>query len=760
MVSVKKHGGRSARHKLLVVCVVVLVLFAALAWVLASRGLPGTSSEVVQHRSHLFNKNARVDSRVLFKKCQVYLDWTHESGSDAFTYVNYKSLESALATYPSCRFEVMLVASQSANYYRIGNLISKHFFEKYSKKGYWVDVVVPGSKRYLHTNFDEYQYWTEEYRRCCTYTAKHFERDFGRSRGLPLHLYFFGRFASLAESGGIYTDFSWHHQYSAPLPIDRINQSMLLDGAAFITYCGSARGNLTTVCHTEAECHRHRYCHTSALMIFRPQSPIPQCVLHHYKDDGLNNSFLGCIRADSKTGGLYCVKRALQTCFETNRIANALLPGRNPFVPDYWVSGIVPPFDLWQVDGGIVGSSLNKISSNYSALWLGVESTAGVWTLPSPSSFLYSLIAQTRRVYAVTKDNVLRYMSNVNKCPKPPRPFNCSRYSLLQSGGEKMGLYSASQRSQAVVSCAPHFTIAGFMKAGTSFLYDSLTKHPQIIHALRGVVFKETGCYLPNSMTPRRAPGRMMCFPFLEKGDNIIMGDGTVYNAGGKDTPYHFYQDNPEIKVIFVVRQPVERAKSHHRFNFLAFKSFGLQNMNDMVDLALDSERGGLADLHHLATEAAAAPKASVQRLSLVTRLVDLYHGGIVRPCGSKATNMSSCDPKRYHRAANVVFHSLYFCAVWHWSRVVGKRNVLVVKAEDIDLRIQTAAAVDAQMARIHHFLRVCTWAPANHANLDFHVTLDNIQTQNRLNASNADKLQAFFHPFNQLLEDEVGVAY
>ena len=738
--------------------VVLVLVFVTVAWVLYNLPAPAQASEVAQRRSHLFNKNARVDNRALVKKCQVYLDWTHESGSDAFTYVNYKSLESALATYPSCRFEVMLVASQSANYYRIGNLISKHFFEKYSKRGYWVDVVVPGSKHYLHTNFDDYQYWTDEYRRCCTYTAKHFERDFGRIKGLPLHLYFFGRFVSLAESGGIYTDFSWHHQYSAPLPIDRNNQSVLLDGAAFLTYCGSARGNWTTVCHSEDECHRHRYCHSSALMMFRPQSPIPQCVLQNYKDNGFNHSFLGCIRADTKTGGLYCVQRALESCFKKHRISNVLLPGpgRNSFLPDYWRNdGGIQSIDLWRADDGLWPRNR---SNSYSAIWLGVDSMAGVWRQPPPSSLLHNLIAQTTSVYAATKNNVLRYMKNVKRCPKPPRPFNCSRYNSTATQSGAMGLYSASQRSQAKLSCAPHFTIAGFMKAGTSFLYDSLTKHPQIIHALRGVVFKETGCYLPNSMTPKRAPGRMMCFPFLEEGDNIIMGDGTVYNAGGKETPYHFRQDNPEIKVIFVVRHPVERAKSHHRFNYLAFKSFGLQNMNDMVDLALDPQRGGLADLHHLATQAAAAAKGSAQRLDIVTRLVDLYHGGIVRPCGS--SNTSTCDPKRYHRAANVVFHSLYFCAVWHWSRVVGPQNVLVVAAENIDLRVQTAAAVDAQLARIHDFLHVCTWAPASHDNLDFHVTLDNIQSQYKLNSSNSLKLQAFFRPFNILMQDEVGVGY
>lgn len=347
-------------------------------------------------------------------------------------------------------------------------------------------------------------------------------------------------------------------------------------------------------------------------------------------------------------------------------------------------------------------------------------------------------------------------MKNAQKCTPPPPALykNCSHYDYRDNNNQSS--YSLSQRSQAHVSCAPHFTIAGFMKSGTSFLFDSLTKHPQIVHALRGVVFKETGCYLPNSMSAKRAPERMMCFPFVESDDRIIMGDGTVYNAGGRDTPYHFRRDNPDIKVIFVIRDPIERAKSHHRFNFLAFKSFGLQNMNDMVDVALDPNLGGLDELHELALKAAAASKGSPERQKIVSKLVDVYHGGIVRGCSNRSHSPSAepCDPKRYHRAANIIFHSIYFCAVEHWIRVVGRDNVMVVSSEDIDLRQNTVAAVNAKMARIHAFLQVCPWTPATHANLDFHVTLDNIQDIHRLNATNAAKLEFFFRPFNSLLSD------
>jgi hypothetical protein len=52
------------------------------------------------------------------------------------------------------------------------------------------------------------------------------------------------------------------------------------------------------------------------------------------------------------------------------------------------------------------------------------------------------------------------------------------------------------------------------MKAGTTYLFDMLVKHPQILPALRGYGFKETGCYLSDDQTPD--PSRMNCFPFVE----------------------------------------------------------------------------------------------------------------------------------------------------------------------------------------------------------------------------------------------------
>lgn len=124
---------------------------------------------------------------------------------------------------------------------------------------------------------------------------------------------------------------------------------------------------------------------------------------------------------------------------------------------------------------------------------------------------------------------------------------SCSHYSSEISHNYK---YSYQESHQANKSCAISFVVAGFMKAGSSYMYNLLTLHPQIVKLLRGVAFKESGCYLPDSMRGKKSPARMNCFPFVENGEYFIYGDATVNYALRKEVPYYLYQDNPNIKVI------------------------------------------------------------------------------------------------------------------------------------------------------------------------------------------------------------------
>jgi len=663
------------------------------------------------------------------RRCQFYLDWSSSDGSNSFVYLNYKSFESALVTYPHCRFEVLVPAPQTAFYYRVGNLLSRHQFEKYSKMGFWIDMNMPTSKTYERTNLDTYTYWKDNVEGCCSFRAS--RRELIKAKAITFHFTFFWRLVALAEYGGFFSDFSWLHNPSHSL-LPPSSSQPTSDGALII----KNNLNISTVS-------------PASLLMFRPSSPIPPCVLRkfHYRgedpleeDNTAANLLLTCVYADKATGGVECLQTALDECFKRHNVTNVFASRSRVRSDPEAVE------QMWEVDGGAKTSSL-LTQNNLSAVWMGSKALDGQWRIPAKDSPAARHTATVDGLLA-SSSVVAKFIASSSPESQCRRPDTCSHYNL------SLFPSTPEQQAQASTSCSPSFVMAGFMKAGTSLLWDCLTRHPQVVHALRGVVFKETGCYLPNSMRPRRAADRMHCFPFLEPSQGIVRGDGTVYNAAGRETPFHFRADNPNIKAILVIRNPVERAKSHHRFSFQSFKTFGLQNMNDVVDLALMPVPGGLSDMHTLAQSAVDASQAD--RQSIVRQLVDLYHKGVTRSCDRVKPN---CDAKLYHRAANVLFHSIFFCPIWHWRNVLGEENVLVVPAESFDPRVSTSSGekgqnIDETLAAVHSFLGICPWKLKSHSNLDLHLTFSSIPNNYTLNSNARARLERFFKPFNVLLAE------
>jgi hypothetical protein len=143
------------------------------------------------------------------------MDWIGDS--DDFSYINYKSLESVLTVYPRSVVVVNLIASNGAQYYKMGNLISKHYFQKYLKYGY--DVKVNTVYRTFRSRFENDSlplgatYWNAQFAQCCSSDRA---ADINKYRVIPSHMYFYWRFYELYYHGGIYTDFSWLHTEHIP----------------------------------------------------------------------------------------------------------------------------------------------------------------------------------------------------------------------------------------------------------------------------------------------------------------------------------------------------------------------------------------------------------------------------------------------------------------------------------------------------------------------------------------------------------------
>ena len=289
-----------------------------------------------------------------------------------------------------------------------------------------------------------------------------------------------------------------------------------------------------------------------------------------------------------------------------------------------------------------------------------------------------------------------------------------------------------SRVRQASLSCGPSFVLPGFMKAGTTFLFGVLTRHPHILNALRGTGFKETGCYLPSS----RRENYMDCFPFVEPSDQMLFGDGTVWYMFRRDVQELLLADNPSIKLIVCIRDPVERTVSHHRFYYrqLAYKKGTVQDINEILGIVFDRSEGNIMDWHDLAWEIVREQDAT-NRILLIHSLQSSIFAGL-----------KPKKQKRYKVYGQMIVHSLYFPAIHHWYSKIKADNLLVVPVDTLDTR---QVAVDLKM----EFIRNFTGTDEHPRRLDTFQSEDNDSNEHKA-ARSADKVidnLYLLHQYNRI---------
>lgn len=102
----------------------------------------------------------------------------------------------------------------------------------------------------------------------------------------------------------------------------------------------------------------------------------------------------------------------------------------------------------------------------------------------------------------------------------------------------------------------PHFLVIGAQKGGTSTLYASLSNHPEIAEAQKKELHFFDRHYADGIESYRRQ------FPTLERGQ--ITGEATPYYIFHPLAPERIAQALPDVKLIAVLRNPVERAFSQY----------------------------------------------------------------------------------------------------------------------------------------------------------------------------------------------------
>ncbi len=104
----------------------------------------------------------------------------------------------------------------------------------------------------------------------------------------------------------------------------------------------------------------------------------------------------------------------------------------------------------------------------------------------------------------------------------------------------------------------PNFMIIGAIKGGTSSLYFYLTKHPSVLPAVE----KELHFFNVNSH--KTIDWYLSQFPAIPEQQNFVTGEATpnyIYSVEAASKVFSYF---PNIKLILILRNPIERAVSHY----------------------------------------------------------------------------------------------------------------------------------------------------------------------------------------------------
>jgi len=114
----------------------------------------------------------------------------------------------------------------------------------------------------------------------------------------------------------------------------------------------------------------------------------------------------------------------------------------------------------------------------------------------------------------------------------------------------------------------PNFAIIGAQKSGTTSLYDFVTRHPNIASARKKEIhFFSSSLYGFGLMWYRsNFPTRISRYYYKKNGKKLLVGEATPYYLFHPLVPERMKRVLPDIKLIAILRNPVDRTYSHYNF--------------------------------------------------------------------------------------------------------------------------------------------------------------------------------------------------
>jgi hypothetical protein len=136
-------------------------------------------------------------------------------------------------------------------------------------------------------------------------------------------------------------------------------------------------------------------------------------------------------------------------------------------------------------------------------------------------------------------------------------------------------------------------------------------------------------------------------------------------------------RENPNVKSVIIIRNPMERTRSHHSFSYSTLLRNGLGDMNTVVDLCL-SKGSRLAYLSDLVKKVIDEVKhGGFDNSPSLSFYVDLATAIWTKDIPGISYMNSSLQV-----TCGVITTSLYFHYIYHWDQIFGKENVLIIEGE------------------------------------------------------------------------------
>ena len=319
---------------------------------------------------------------------------------------------------------------------------------------------------------------------------------------------------------------------------------------------------------------------------------------------------------------------------------------------------------------------------------------------PVSTEQLEKITQHHRKIEQIVQGEVLTHVKLVladvlSKQANIAEAIDCHQ-TIIKEKNLKSKAELIAQHKTVIQRKKPDFLIAGFAKCGTSSLYKYMIKHPYILHTAR----KEINFFNNENLFKLGTDWYLSNFTPIPHDSNYICGEATPVYILSSLARERIQQFLPNVKIIIILRNPTDRAISQHYFGV---KRGRVKNLENYINCAID-------------------------KLKNITNLKDKFE------------KYNGCIPK-----AGDISASLYVYFIERWLEVFPRENFLFLKTEDLG---QNPVAT---MDRVFEFLGL----PKYQLN---EYSRENSNSYDPIDHSLRQKLSEFFLPYNQKLEQLIGI--